>query len=169
METLQAIMTRKSVRSFSSKAIEEEKIEALLKAAMAAPSAINRQPWTFYVVKSDEKKKAIFDSMPFGKYNANIVIVPCVKEVNAIPGVHDFVYCDLGAATENILLAAHDMGLGAVWCGVYPDKLRMKAIKKAIGAPVGITPYAAIYLGYPSEDDKSQIKDKYNQKNIKVI
>ena len=169
METLEAIYTRKSVRNFSNKEIEEEKIEKILKAAMSAPSAINRQPWMFYVVKSESKKKEIIRLMNFGKYNSPIIIIPCGKDSKAIPLAHDLMYCDLGAATENILLAAHDLGLGAVWCAIYPRKELMKKIAQTIGAPLGQHPYAAIYIGYPSEDDKSKIKDKYNKDNIKVI
>ena len=169
METLEAIYTRKSVRNFSNKEIEDEKIEKILKAAMSAPSAINRQPWEFYVIKSKEKKDEIKKAMAFGKYDSPIIIIPCGKDSKAIPLAHDLMYCDLGASTENILLAAHDLGLGAVWCAVYPRKELMKKIASIIEAPIGHHPYAAIYIGYPSEDDKSQAKDKYNDKNIKVI
>ena len=169
MDAIENIMSRKSVRSFSDKPIEEEKIEALMKAAMSAPSAMNRQPWEFYVVKSEEKKQAVIDAMPFGKYKSPIIIIPCTKEINGIPLAHDLMYCDLGAATENILLAAHALGLGAVWCAIYPGKEKIKNIKKAIGAPIGVNPYSAIYVGYPSEEDKSKVKDKYSDKNVKVI
>ena len=169
MDALENILTRKSVRNFADKEIEQEKIDILLKAAMAAPSAVNRQPWLFYVCKSEEAKQKVIDAMPFGKYKSPIIIIPCIKEINAIPLAHDLVNCDLSAATENILLAAHALGLGAVWCAVYPDKIRTKAIKKAIGTKFGETPFSAIYIGYPSEDDKSKVKDKYQEKNIKVI
>ena len=83
--------------------------------------------------------------------------------------MHDLAYCDLGAATENILLAAHSLGLGAVWCAVYPSKKRVKDIAKAINAGVGISPYSAIYIGYPAEDDKSQVKDKFKERNVEII
>lgn len=169
METLEAIYTRKSVRSFSDRQIEEEKIEQILKAAMSAPSAINRQPWMFYVIKSEEKKNEIKKAMAFGKYDSSIIIIPCGKDTKAMPLAHDLMYCDLGAATENILLAAHDLELGAVWCAIYPRKELMKKIRKIIGAPIGEHPYSAIYIGYPSEDDKSKVKDKFDIKNIKEI
>ena len=169
MDAIENIMSRKSVRSFSDKPIEEEKIEALMKAAMSAPSAMNRQPWEFYVVKSEEKKQAVIDAMPFGKYKSPIIIIPCTKEINGIPLAHDLMYCDLGAATENILLAAHALGLGAVWCAVYPTKMRMKAVKKALNMPLNITPYCAIYVGYPSKEDKGQVKDKYDTKKVRTI
>ena len=166
---LETMLTRKSVRNFSDKEIEDEKIELLMKAAMSAPSAMNKQPWEFYIAKSEESKEAIRKAMPFGKYKSAIIIIPCVREINAIPVAHDLVYCDLGAASENILLAAHSLGLGAVWCAIYPTKLLMKSIKKVCKMPVGVTPFSAIYVGYPSEDDKSKVKDKYDPKRVKVI
>ncbi|MCR4911208.1 MAG: nitroreductase family protein [Bacilli bacterium] len=169
MEALEAILTRKSVRQFADKEVEQEKIDILMKAAMSAPSAINKQPWVFYVIKSEEKKAEVNKYVTFGKYKSPIIIIPCTNSLNAIPLAHDLMYCDLGAATENILLAAHSLGLGGVWCAVYPRKENMKKIAKAIGAPLGVMPYAALYIGYPSEDDKSKVKDKYKEKNVKVI
>lgn len=169
METLEAIKTRKSVRSFSSKEIEDEKIEILMKAAMSAPSAVNRQPWFFYVVKDNDMKKELIKTIQFGKYESPVIIIPCIKETSTIPFNHDLAVCDLSAATENILLAAHDMGLGAVWCAIFPSKSHIKSIKKVLGAPAGISPFCAIFVGYPSDDDKSKVKDKYNEKAVKVI
>lgn len=169
MDAIETILTRKSVRSFSEKEIEQEKIDTLMKAAMAAPSAVNRQPWVFYVIKSEEVKERVIKAMPFGKYKSPIIVIPCIKESHAIPLAHDLVNCDLSAGTENILLAAHALGLGAVWCAVYPDKIRIKNIAKAIGTKLGETPFSAIYIGYPSEDDKSKVKDKYTDKNVKII
>lgn len=169
METLETILTRKSVRSFDEKHIEEDKIETLMKAAMAAPTGVNRQPWEFYICKSEETKDQVKKAMPFGKYNADIIVITCVKEIATMPMMHDLAFCDLSAATENILLAAHDMGLGGVWCAIYPDKIRIKTIKKALKIPAGLTPFSAIYLGYPAKDDKSKVKEKYNNKKVRII
>ena len=169
MDAIETILSRKSVRSFKEKEIEDEKLDIILKAAMAAPSAMNRQPWFFYVAKSKEKIDAIRGAMMYGKYEAAAIIIVCGKELAELPIGHDIMYCDLGAASENILLAAHAQGLGGVWCAIYPSKNNMKNIAKVIGAPLGVTPYSAIYLGYPSDDDKSQVKDKFNEKNYKII
>ena len=170
MDALQNIFSRKSVRTFSNEKVSEEDIETLLKAAMSAPSAMNKQPWTFYVVTDEAKLQAYRDSSRWGKYNAPLIIIPCVKEDLTLPGVgHDLAYCDLGAATENILLAAHALGLGAVWTAVYPDADRIEAARKAIEIKNGETPYSAIYIGHPSKDDDSQVKDKYKTENVRRV
>ena len=169
MDAIENILSRKSVRNFKDQEIDDQTLDTLMKAAMAAPSAVNKQPWVFYVCKSEEVKEKIRKVMPFGKYICPVIIIPCVKEINSIPLAHDLVYCDLSAATENILLAAHALGLGAVWCAVYPNKGLIKSIAKAIGCKIGETPFSSIYLGYPSDDDKSKVKDKYTEKNIKIV
>ena len=111
----------------------------------------------------------IFDEFIINPRKAEKYLKGETKESKVIPLAHDLMYCDLGAATENILLAAHELGLGAVWCAVYPRKEHMKKIAKIIEAPIGHHPYAAIYIGYPSEDDKSKVKDKFDEKNIKIL
>lgn len=169
MDAIETIFTRKSVRQFTDKEIEQDKLDTLLKAAMSAPSGVNRQPWHFVIVKSKENKDKVISHMPFGKYKSPIIIVPCVKDLQTVPLNHDLAYCDLSAASENILLSAHALGLGAVWCAIYPSKARAKAIKKALGLSFGLTPFSAIYIGYPSLNDKSQVKDKYKEKNIEVL
>ena len=169
MDAVENILTRKSVRQFEDKEIEQDKIDYLLKAAMASPSGVNKQPWKFIVIKSEENKKKVIDKMPYGKYRSPIIIVPCVRDLETVPLHHDLAYCDLSSATENILLMAHALGLGAVWCAIYPSKSRSKVIRKALGLPIGISPFSAIYVGYPSQNDKSQVKDKFKERNIKYL
>lgn len=169
MDAIENILSRRSVRKFEDKEIEEEKIVTLLKAAMASPSGVNKQPWKFIVVKSQEYKDKVIENMPFGKYKSPIIIIPCVKDLETVPLNHDLAYCDLSSATENILLSAHALGLGAVWCAIYPSKTRIKNIKKALNLPLGISPFSAIYVGYPSKDDKGQIKDKFKKSNIEYL
>lgn len=169
MDAIENILTRKSVRQFADVDIEQDKIDNLLKAAMASPSGVNKQPWKFIVVKSEENKMKVIDNMPFGKYKSPIIIIPCVRDLETVPFDHDLAYCDLASASENILLMAHALGLGAVWCAIYPSKNRTKAIRKALGLPLGISPFSAIYVGYPSESDKSKVKDKYKERNIEYL
>ena len=169
MDAVENILTRKSVRQFDDKEIEQDKIDCLLKAAMSSPSGVNKQPWKFVVVKSEENKQKVISHMPFGKYKSPIIIIPCVRDLETVPLSHDLAYCDLSSATENILLMAHALGLGAVWCAIYPSKGRSKAIRKALGLPVGISPFSAIYVGYPSPNDKSQVKNKFKERNIEYL
>ena len=169
METIEAILTRKSVRKFEDKEVEQDKIDILLKAAMAAPSGVNLQPWKFLVIKDKDKKEAVKKILPFGKYDSPLIIIPCVKDLSTIPFNHDLAYCDLSAATENILLTAHDLGLGAVWCAIYPSKNHIKEMRKALEQGPTISPFSCIFIGYPSLDDKSKVKDKYKEKNVQVI
>ena len=166
MDNKEMILTRKSVRNFSDKEIEEEKIELLLKAAMAAPSAMNKQPWKFVVVKSKEKMDAVRGAMPFGKYNSTLIIIPCIDDLAAIPLKKELATCDLAAATENILLMAHSLGLGAVWCAIYPNKSQIKNMRKVLSLSLTTSPFSCIHIGYPVEDDKSKVKDKYKENNI---
>lgn len=169
MDAITNILTRKSVRQFDDKEIEQDKIDNLLKAAMASPTGVNKQPWKFIVIKSEENKKKVIDHMPFGKYKSPIIIIPCVRDLETVPLNHDLAYCDLSSATENILLMAHALNLGAVWCAIYPSKNRIKAIRKALGLPIGISPFSAIYIGYPSQNDKSQVKNKFKERNIEYL
>ena len=89
MDAVENIVTRKSVRNFSDKEIEQEKIDLILKAAMASPSGVNKQPWKFVVVKTIENKKKVIDNMPFGKYKSPIIIIPCVRDLETVPFNHD--------------------------------------------------------------------------------
>lgn len=169
METLDVIRERRSVRSFNDKHISDEDLDVIMHAAMAAPSAVDRRPWFYYVIKDEEAKQRVIDAMPFGKYKSPIIIIPCINTLKLIPTKGELAALDLAASTENILLSAKDLGIGSVWCAVYPDKARIKAVKKALDIPLHLTPFNAIYLGYPSEDDKGKVKDKFDEGNIKII
>ena len=169
MDAIETILTRKSVRNFANKEIEEEKIDLLMKAAMASPSAVNKQPWKFIVIKNAEKREEIKKAMPFGKYDAPVIIIPCINDLALFPLPHELGNCDLSAASENILLMAHALGLGAVWCAIYPNKGQIKKIRKILNQGTNISPFSCIFVGYPSENNKSQVKDKYKEKNIEII
>lgn len=170
MEAIETILTRRSVRKFTDEKISDEEIKKLLEAAFAAPSGMNAQPWHFVVVKSEENLKKVRDLMMFGKYECPIIIIPCVNNGKALPfRAHNLAYCDLGAATENILLAAHALGLGAVWCAIYPDENKSNKIAKELGLKSNIKPYSAIYIGHISPDDKGQIKNKFNESKFEII
>ncbi len=129
------ILQRTSVRSYEDRPVEKEKIEKMLRAAMAAPTAMNKQPWHFVVVDQRNVLDALAGANPYAKMlkKAPLAIVVCGNTDKMIEGGgRDFWIQDASAATENMLLAAHAMGLGAVWTGAYPSEERCQAIGKAL-------------------------------------
>lgn len=164
---LQNIMTRTSIRKFKSQAVESDKIETMLRAAMAAPTAVNKQPWHFVVVNDRQVLDRLAGQGRRGDMlrNAPLAIVVCGNMEKALDGeAADFWIQDVSAATENLLLAAHAMGLGAVWTGVYPIKDRVNQVAQAMGTPEQIVPFCAIVIGYP--DEQPQPKDKWKPENV---
>ena len=166
-QAVQNIMTRVSVREFTGEKISEAQIDTLLRAAMAAPSAINKQPWAFIVVTDEEKIAALGDALPYSRCSNKpaVAIIPCGDLSKAIPGeMGAFWVNDVSAATENLLLAAHAMGLGAVWTGLHPDMNRAKMVQEMLGLPEHIIPLCVVPVGVPAENP--DIKDKYKPENI---
>ena len=120
---IENIMTRTSIRSYTDKAVDAATVETLLRAGMAAPTAKNQQPWDFMVVRDRALLQSLADSLPYAKMTAGapLAIVVCGNLQKSLPGVSASSWImDTSAATENILLAAHSLGLGAVWTGVHP-------------------------------------------------
>lgn len=163
---IENIMTRTSIRAYSDKDVEKNKVETMLRAAMAAPSAMNKQPWNFVVVDEPAKLKELADSLPYAKMlsQAKLAIVVCGNMQKAIEGNgRNFWIQDASAASENLLLAAHALGLGAVWTGVYPTE-RVEPVSTVLNLPSHIVPLNVIPIGYPAEDP--QPKDKWNPDNV---
>ncbi len=161
------IMTRVSVREFTGEKITDEQIDILLRAAMAAPSAINKQPWAFIVVKDEAVIKQLGEALPYSRCSNKpaIAIIPCGDLSKAIEGeMAAFWINDVSAATENILLAAHAMGLGAVWTGLHPDMNRAAMVQQMLGLPEHIIPLCVVPVGVPAE--QPEVKDKYKAENI---
>lgn len=166
-QALENIMTRTSVRQYlPGKTISSDTIETLLRAAMAAPTAVNRQPWQFIVVDNRESLDSLAKALPHAKMleHASIAIVPCGDLDKAFEGEPSYWIQDVSAATENLLLAAHSLGLGAVWTGVYPTKERMTAVSQQLGLPSNVIPLAVVPVGYP--DGEQQPKDKWNPEAV---
>jgi len=154
MEALEAIYGRRSIRRYSSQAIEERIIETLLRAAMQAPSARNTQPWHFIVVTERKTLDAIPEIHP---YAAMLREAPAAVLVCGDTGLEQsigYLSLNCAAATQNLLLAAHALGLGAVWLGIYPREQRVEGMRKLLGIPAHVIPMALISLGYPQEDKK---------------
>jgi nitroreductase len=153
MNTLDAIFARRSIRCFQEKPVEPEKLDTLLKAAMAAPSAMNIKPWEFVVVTRAEMMDKIRSALMFGKHNAPAAIVVCGNtSFFKHPKGARFWVQDCSAATENILVAAVELGLGTVWLGVHPVHNFTKRISDLLGLPEHVKPLNVIYVGYPAEE-----------------
>ncbi len=161
------IMTRTSIRAYQDKAVEDDKVETILRAAMAAPSAGNKQPWTFVVVKDKEIMHSISTTFRTARMveTAPLAVVVCGDMEKTFPedGL-DYWVEDTSAATENLLLAAHGLGLGAVWCGIYPMKERVAFLKELLKLPENIVPLGIVPVGYPAESPDP--KDKWKPENI---
>lgn len=164
----ETIRTRTSIRKFDpSVPVSEETVEKILRAGMCAPSALNKQPWEFVVVREPELLKAIGEAMPFSRVGngAQAAIVVCGNLDNGIPGRgKEFWIHDCSAASMNILLAAKALGLGAVWTGVFPDVERAEVVRKLLAIPEGYMPLNIIPLGAPAENPEP--KNKWNPAKV---
>ena len=164
MDVLQAIFTRRSIRKFTGEPISEENMETLLKAGFSAPSAHNMQPWHFVIVKNPTTLENITEMHPYAKMlpQAGCCIIVCGDdEVQKVKGL---IIEDCSAAIQNILLAAHGIGLGAVWCGLYPSPEFKKLISVAVKLPENIQPIGMIVVGHKLEDKEPA--DRFDKAKI---
>jgi nitroreductase len=148
---MEAILTRRSIRSYTSDAVPDNVLKELLKAAMAAPSADNEQPWHFMIIKDRNTLNQIPTVHPYAKMikKAPVAILVCGDLDLAVHG--EMWVQDCSAATENILIAVESKGLGAVWLGVYPREERINGLRRLLQIPNRIIPFALIPIGYPAE------------------
>ena len=144
------IMTRRSIRQYTDQPVPEELVTELLRAAMAAPSAKNQQPWHFVVVRDKRQLESIAQSTPYSGMtrDAQLAVVVCAAPDDRDPGYWPQ---DCSAATENLLIAANALGLGAVWLGFYPLPERVEKLRELLGAPEHIVPFSVVPIGYPGE------------------
>ncbi|MCX7880253.1 MAG: nitroreductase family protein [Ignavibacteria bacterium] len=166
MEALQAILQRKSVRNFTGETPTQEEIEILLKAGMSAPSAVNMQPWEFIVITKKETLETIADNLPNAEMmnKAGACIVVCAIPELAHRQLKEYAIIDSSCASENILIAAEALGLGACWTAVYPRIDRISFMRRLLNIPQKVIPLNAIAIGKPTGLDKP--KDKFNPKKI---
>ena len=167
-DVLTAIATRKSVRKFDgARKVEEEKVDKILRAAMCAPSAMDKRPWEFVVVRDPAQLRLLGERLPNSHANkgAQLAIIVCGNEDNGLPGrSKEYWIHDCSAASMNILLAAHGLGLAAVWAGVYPGEGRIAAVREILAIPEGYMPLNIIPIGYAAENPPP--KDKWNPAKI---
>ncbi len=164
MDALTAICSRRSIRLYTGKRVSREIVNELLRAAMCAPSAGNERPWHFLVLTD----RAILDEIPkFHPYSgmlkqASVAVLVCGDA--ALERHTGYWVLDCAAASENILLAAHARGLGAVWCGVYPSGDRVDKLKKLLRLPESVVPFSLIPLGFPAE--QKQTADRFDSSRV---
>jgi nitroreductase len=164
METLKAILTRRSIRKYINKDIPEEYYEIMLRAAMHAPSARNRQPWHFIIITSREILQKLAAVSPSWRMleEAGTAIVVCGDLI--LEDAESFIIQDCSAATQNILLAAHELGLGSVWLGVHPKADRLEPLIEILNIPENIVPVSMISIGKP--DESREQPDRFNVERI---
>ncbi|MDV0444606.1 NADPH-flavin oxidoreductase [Methanimicrococcus sp. At1] len=165
MDTMEALLTRRSVRKYQNKPVPRELIEEAVKAAMFAPSARNQQPWEFIIVDKTELMNEIPSFSPhagMAKGAPAGVLICYNKDYDVAEG---FFPQDLGAATENLLLALHAAGLGAVWTGVYPREDRMAGFVKMCGLPENVIPYSFTIIGWPEKEPETV--DRFKPERIR--
>ena len=161
------IMTRTSIRKYTNETVTKADIETMLRAGMAAPTAVNKQPWHFVVVTDREQLNALAAANRGTGMAAKapLAIVVCGDMQKTLPGVgQGFWVQDCSAATENILLAANALELGAVWTGLYPNEERANAVRDIVKAPEHIVPLCTIVIGHPA--DNPTPKDKWKPENV---
>jgi len=151
---MEALMTRRSIRSYRDEPVPDELIERILKAAMMAPSAGNEQPWQFIVIRDRELLQDIPRFHPYVKMVLQAPVAILVCGDLKLARHTGFWVQDCSAAVQNLLLAAHDLGLGAVWAGVYPREKRVDGFRKLLDLPEHIVPFALIPIGYPAQESR---------------
>jgi nitroreductase len=164
MDIFDALLNRRSIRKYTNKKVSKEQIEIMIKSAMYAPSAVNKQPWHYIVFDDKEIIDKIVEVHPNGGMlkQASTGILICYDEHLQ----HDKGYgpVDCSAATQNMLLAAHGLGLGAVWVGIYPRENRIEALHKLFGLPAHVIPFSVVSVGYP--DEKRSMPDRFLPERI---
>jgi nitroreductase len=150
---LSAIFERRSVRLYTDAPVGDETVRDLLEAAMAAPSAVARDPWHFIVVRDRQTLNRMADGMPNAQMlrEAPLGVLVCGDMQRAHGGLESYMIQDCSAAIQNLLLAASMLGLGACWLGIHPREERVQHVRDLFGLPGHIVPVSAIAIGYPSE------------------
>ena len=168
MTAMEAIWARRSVRKFTDAPVPDEMIKTLLESAMAAPSACNMRPWEFYVVKNAALREQLRLASRYTNMNSSLMIVVAGNDKRSLTHKeNDFWIQDCSAATENILLSATELGLGACWCGLLPVATPVKKVRKLLSLEEHIIPMALIQLGYPAETPEP--RTQYDEARVHVF
>jgi len=165
---IESILSRSSVRVYEPGVkVSAQDVETIMRAAMAAPSAVNKQPWQFVVVTDKELLRGLSEALPYAKMaaGASLAIVVCGDSSHFLDGIDNVLWVqDLSAVSENILLAAHALGYGGVWTAVYPHPERENPVVRLLSLPGGIIPFNVIPIGKPAHEP--HIIDKWDSRRI---
>ena len=158
------VLSRRSIRRYTGRPVDDATVERLLRAAMAAPSAGNQQPWQFVVLRDRETLTAITEWHPYAKMlpSAPVAVVVCGD-----PGDAKWAALweqDCSACTENLLIEAELLGLGAVWLGIHPLEERVTALRALLGIPAAVVPFAVVPVGWPAE--RKEPSDRYDAARV---
>lgn len=170
MDLMEGLLSRRSIRKYEDKPVDREMIKALIRTAQYAPSAHNTQPWEFFVIEDKEALKDlrhIQRSASFAE-NAPLAILVCGDKNKSFSREKEgwsYIDIDCSAATENLLLAAHALGLGACWCGATPMTKPMAALSERFNLPENIKPFSIVVVGYPAEESKLS-GERYDESKI---
>ena len=152
MELYEGLITRRSIRKYSNDPVSREVVDEIVKAGMYAPSAVNCQPWHFVIIDDKSVFEKIANVHPYAKMLTDAQWGILVLGDENLQHASGYWVVDCAAATQNILLAAHAKGLGAVWLGLHPREQRKEAISELFSLPGHISPFSLISVGYPGEE-----------------
>ncbi len=164
MDVFEAMLTRRSVRKYTDQDVSDEQMQQILEAAMMAPSAGNAQPWQFVVIRDKDTLAKVKEFNPYAAMAANAPVAVLVCGDLSLEKYKGYWVQDCSAAVQNILLAAHGLGLGAVWTGIYPLEDRISGASKMFQLPEQVIPLALIVIGQPAAQPAS--KSRYNPERV---
>ena len=168
MELKEVLKARRSIRKYKDEPVSKEDIDYLLHAAMSGPSACNRTPWEFYVITNKETLEKLRKASRFSNINSPLAIVVCGNLSRALPSqLSPYWIQDCSAATENILLAATDLKLGSLWCGIHPQKRAEQRVSEILSLTEKQVPLNIIYIGHP--DETLEPRDQYKEANVHYL
>lgn len=161
-DAIATMYQRRNIRTYLDTMVARDTIMILLKAAMAAPTAVNCQAWEFIVIDNGDKLSNMKKECIFARYNAPVAIIVCGNMAFTLRG--PLWIQDCSAATENMLIAATSVGLGSLWIGIYPVQYRVRVIQKIFKIPEHVIPFGLVYLGYPAEEGSP--RTSYDERRI---
>lgn len=169
MEAMKTIMTRRSIRKYTAELVSTEDEALLLKAAMNAQNTVNQRCWEFIVVREPQTLNTLSDCLrPNGEplRHTPMAVIVCGDMTKALKNWEEYWVQDCSGAATNLLLAAHALGLGAVWYGTYPQTHKVEGVSRTLGLPEHIVPLCVIGLGHPAEEKPDLSEERYETEKI---